>query len=101
MEGKLGLSVLDLVQSKIGLSRPLGAHEPVYHQRSPVTPGSSWNSLALLSPVFLHSHLFHTVPQLSLNIWGLSPVEEGILGLATWQPVWDMPSGDCSYSLTI
>lgn len=74
MEGKLGGRVLDLVQSKVGLSRPLGALEPLGLQRSPVTPGFSWNSLALLSPMFLHSYLFRTFPQLGLSIWDFSPL---------------------------
>ena len=73
VEGKLGACVLDLVQSKVGLSRPLGALEPLGRQRSPVTPGFSWNSLALLSSIFLHSYLFHAFPTTGLEHLGFLP----------------------------
>ena len=70
MEGKLGGRVLDLVQSKVGLSRLLGALEPLGLWRSPVTPGFSWKSLALLSSIFLHSYPFHTFPTAGLEYLG-------------------------------
>ena len=70
MEGKLGGRVLDLVQSKVGLSRLLGALEPLGLWRSPVTPGFSWKSLALLSSIFMHSYPFHTFPTAGLEYLG-------------------------------
>ena len=70
MEGKLGGRVLDLVQSKVGLSRLLGALEPLGLWRSPVTPGFSWKSLALLSSILLHSYPFHTFPTAGLEYLG-------------------------------
>ena len=73
VEGNLGGRVLDLVQSKVGLSRPLGALEPLGLQRCPVTPGLSWKSLALLYSIFLRSYLFHTFPTAGHEYLGFLP----------------------------
>ena len=70
MEGKLGGRVLDLVQSKVGLSRLSGALEPLGLRRNPVTPGFSQESLALLSSIFPHSYPFHTFPTAGLEYLG-------------------------------